>query len=338
MKPALLSRDIYELALLDPVKNDPTLNRLLVVSGYASPAMVFHHFQGLKKANAVPVIDLIYGMSKADGVSKWTHASFVNLAKDAFSGHFTCRYLSRGASVHAKVYVWCKDEIPVIAFSGSANYTQQALVKSGRREVLSECDPIDAYNYFRLIERDTVDCTNQNIEKILKISALGRNRYKGEIDSNDESSVVSVENDKNSPFYGMEKVSLSLLSAKSGIVPERSGLNWGQRPEEGRNPAQAYLPVNGALKTCGFFPERKAHFVVLTDDNEILYCARAQDSGKAIHTYNDNASIGRYIRKRIGIPENAKVTKEDLLRYGRTDVDFYKLDDENYFMDFSVKK
>ena len=32
----------------------------------------------------------------------------------------------------------------------------------------------------------------------------------------------------------------------------------------------------------------------------------------------------------------AFVTKEDLERYGRTDVTFYKIDDEQFFMDFSV--
>ena len=132
-------------------------------------------------------------------------------------------------------------------------------------------------------------------------------------------------------------MSYSLLD-RSGKVPARSGLNWGQRPELHREPDQAYLPVRGALMSCGFFPERKQHFTVLTDDEQIIECVRAQDGGKAIHTPHDNSEIGRYIRSRIGIPFGQVVTVADLERYGRTSIDFYKIDDENFVMDFSPTK
>jgi len=42
------------------------------------------------------------------------------------------------------------------------------------------------------------------------------------------------------------------------------------------------------------------------------------------------------IYNRLGIPSGHPVTKNDLHRYGRADIDFYKIDDETYFMDFSV--
>lgn len=50
-----------------------------------------------------------------------------------------------------------------------------------------------------------------------------------------------------------------------------------------------------------------------------------------------NSELGEYFSYRLGLPSGAKVTKEDLERYGRTDVDFYKLDEETYYMDFSPK-
>ena len=65
---------------------------------------------------------------------------------------------------------------------------------------------------------------------------------------------------------------------------------------------------------------------------------RAQDNGKAIETYGNNSQLGLYFRKRLGLPSGAFVTLIDLKKYGRTDVTFYKIDDENFFMDFSVKK
>ena len=40
---------------------------------------------------------------------------------------------------------------------------------------------------------------------------------------------------------------------------------------------------------------------------------------------------------RLGLPNGAYVRKDDLLAYGRTDVTFYKIDEEQYYMDFSVE-
>jgi len=119
-------------------------------------------------------------------------------------------------------------------------------------------------------------------------------------------------------------------------VPARSSLNWGQRPEEGREPNQAYLPVNGELRRSTFFPDRGLHFSVTTDDGKTFLCCRAQDENKAIHTPHNNSEFGVYFRQRLMIPLGSPVTKNDLLRYGRTTVDFYKLDDETFILDFSV--
>ena len=65
-------------------------------------------------------------------------------------------------------------------------------------------------------------------------------------------------------------------------------------------------------------------------------CVIAQDGGKAIHSTNDNAEIGRWFRKHLRVRLGERVERTDLDRYGRTDVTFYKIDEENYYMDFSV--
>ena len=66
-----------------------------------------------------------------------------------------------------------------------------------------------------------------------------------------------------------------------------------------------------------------------------IECVRAQDGGKAIHTPHDNSQIGRYIRERLGLASGQVVTASDLAHYGRSSIDFYKIDEENYVMDFS---
>jgi hypothetical protein len=67
-----------------------------------------------------------------------------------------------------------------------------------------------------------------------------------------------------------------------------------------------------------------------------MICVRAQDGGKGLHTTLNNSLLGTYFRYRLGVKEGEFVTKEHLLKYGRTDVTFYKIDNENYLLDFSV--
>jgi hypothetical protein len=85
-----------------------------------------------------------------------------------------------------------------------------------------------------------------------------------------------------------------------------------------------------------FFPAIGVHFTILTDDNRVLICTRAQANGKAIHTPHNNSLIGEYFRNRLGVANGAPVRLQHLINYGRTDVTFYRIDDETYYMDFSV--
>ena len=63
-----------------------------------------------------------------------------------------------------------------------------------------------------------------------------------------------------------------------------------------------------------------------------------QQNDKAITTPASNALLGEYFRNRLGLYNGAYVTTEDLRKYGRTDVAFYKIDEEQYYMDFSVEE
>jgi hypothetical protein len=91
-----------------------------------------------------------------------------------------------------------------------------------------------------------------------------------------------------------------------------------------------------SIYNTDFFPTFGFHFVVLTDDGKVFMCTRNQQNGKAIHTPHNNSLIGEYFRNRLGLPIDALITKDNLLNYSRTDVSFYKSDDESFFMDFSV--
>lgn len=84
-----------------------------------------------------------------------------------------------------------------------------------------------------------------------------------------------------------------------------------------------------------FFPPSGRYFTLLTDDDKIFIATRSQDREKALRTLRSSDEIGEYFRNRIGPKSDFQVTAQDLRDYGRRDVAFCKLDDENYIMDFS---
>ena len=71
-------------------------------------------------------------------------------------------------------------------------------------------------------------------------------------------------------------------------------------------------------------------------DHHLLQLRVEQQNDKAITTPASNALLGEYFRNRLGLANGAYVTATDLRSYGRTDVTFIKIDEEHYYMDFSI--
>lgn len=129
-----------------------------------------------------------------------------------------------------------------------------------------------------------------------------------------------------------ESLPLTTGTGERMRAPYSSGLNWGQRP--GRNPDQAYLAVPSQIQKNNFFPEPGQIFIIETADGDIWRCARRQANGKAIHTIDDNAILGKYFRRKLGLPYGSFVTLSHLLRYGKTTVDIYKKSEYKFILDF----
>ncbi len=323
----MLSEELYENVLLKPAVHGA--NHLYIVSGYATAAMAFHHMHQLNEEGYDIKLNLVVGMCPKDGISISNHSGFKKLVEDDFSGKFECSYVMIPPAVHSKAYVWTRNKIPVFGFAGSANYTQNAF-RLKQREVMTACDADTAYSYYQQLINDTIYCTHNEAENFILLYNDNYSKKKQQIVEQEK-----LEEKIPDHIVGLPSVTVSLL-AQDGSLPQRSGLNWGQRPDYKREPNQAYIKLPSTIYHTDFFPTNTIQFTVLTDDGKTIICTRAQQNGKAIHTPQNNSLIGEYFRNRLGLPFGSLVTKDDLLNYGRSDITFYKIDNETYYLDFSI--
>lgn len=319
----MITADIAETALFSPLRND--VNELYIIAGYATPTMLSWYIENLYHRTRVPIrIILMIGMVPFDGISASVHEGFIQLIrgeKPQEVEKIECSYIFDAPAVHANVFMWAKDGVPVLAYAGSADFVQSAFVGNHRQEVLMECSPTVAMDYYESLIDKSIYAHHNEIEDYVTIYPTHP--------------ILDRENVLNRDFDVMtryDRVSLSLIT-RSGEPGGQSGLNWGQRPR--RNPNEAYIPVPSGIARSGFFPLEGQHFMAVTDDRHQLLLRVEQQGDKAITTPARNSDLGEYFRNRLGLPNGAFVTRADLDRYGRTDVVFLKLDGETYYMDFS---
>ncbi len=324
----MITTDFYEDVLIKPVREGA--DSLKIISGYATSAMAFHHLEELAKNDLSAKISLLVGMCPADGISVSNHKGFQSIVSSSYSESFSCSYIFKAPPVHSKLYIWTKQGSLFKSFIGSANYTQNAFSKK-QREIIAQISDSNVLDYFDSLEADSIFCNHQDTDSLISIYN-DRNYFRRarlEESTQDEKVVLADSSE-------VENVTISLLSSRTGDVQNTGGLNWGQRP--GRNPNQAYIQLPPKVYRSDFFPIRGTHFTVVTDDSKTFICTRAQKDadGQAIETPHNNALLGEYFRNRMGLSNGQYINKDLLARYGRTDVTFYKFDDENYYMDFSV--
>ncbi len=304
--------------LFDPLEKG--LNRICILSDNATPSMASWLLTSYKENNISDiVIELIVASTAKEGINSVAHEGFKELHGNRYTNNnikFSCSYLFQPLDSECNLYIWLKDDRPLQAFSSTYDFCQTSLLRVGTGAI-SACSPDKAYKFYEQAVARSIFCNHFEIEEYVRIFSENYNPIRG--DSNATS----------------DSVSLSLLT-KSGEPGTRSGLNWGQRDKRNRN--EAYIPLPSRIAKSGFFPLNKQHFLAVTDDLHALQLRVEQQNDKAITTPTSNALLGEYFRNRLGLANGAYITAEDLFSYGRTDVIFYKIDDEHYFMDFSVNR
>ena len=325
----MLTSDLFKQVLIQPIENGA--DELLVVSGYASPAMAMHHMVELQKGKHDIPIGLIVGMTAGgrEGINKIQHKAFQKLTTGVtvkgkeYNGPFTCNYLVSGDPCHAKIYIWMRDGTPIMALTGSANYTQNGF-GGNQIETVTATDPMIAKALYDRLLANCLVCTDNEIDQKIRIA-----------EASIEQVSAATEPSEDLDFEEDQHIILPLLQRHNNKVHDRAGLNWGQRPGRDRN--QAYIPIPKRIRDRypDFFPPLAEQFTVLTDDGESFIMAVSQQQEKALETTESNALLGRYFRNRMGLKSGEKVTEDHLREYGRMAVDFYRIEPGTYLMDFS---
>lgn len=320
--------DLFGRVLLEPARNGAT--ELFVVSGYSSPAMVTRHFESLLEAKIHNVkLDLQIGMVSRDGIDLPSLIGFQKINGQLPGLSIKCR-LNTGRPIHSKIYVWCDDNGPVQAFTGSANYTQTGFNigagLAGQVETCVEVDPLRAFDFVVDHSSDTISCTDPDVQNHVHINEVLNIEYLGNSESgNDELSGLTLE----------DSVILPLVQTRKNVGNVHNpgaGLNWGQRGN--RNRDEAYIPIPASVRDAGVLPPKGVHFQLLTDDGDSFIATVAQDGSKAIETPQNNALLGKYFRRKLGVTPGSYITDEMLAIFGSNAVKIGRMDAETYFITF----
>jgi hypothetical protein len=311
----MLIKNLFQTALVEPCVSGA--NEIFIVSGYASATFANRHLKIIKDAK----VNLVIGMPG----KRSDHLGYLDLITE-YPGRFNGYYLESSPPVHTKMYGWFKNEKPIIGFAGSANYSQPGFIDLFQINQLSNDNPNEIRDFFYSVlgrAKKIQDVTVPNIKEVVATDTelfLPKGSIRpGEI-------LWEIPN---------KRVRISFLS-RDGLLPQKSGLNWGQRPEYKREPNQAYLSIRKSARNPGFLPPIGNTFTLITDDSIAIDCVVAQEGRKAIHSTKNNSELGKYIKNRIGVPLGNPVSRDDLERYGRTDFTIQKINDETFLLDLSV--
>jgi len=309
--------------------NQPS-NKLIILSGYLGPNPV------ARLANLPLNSTVIYGMYGDRGIQDRLHNALVNIQINTPNVDI---YYST-IPIHSKCYMWESGNRIDYALIGSANFSNNGLT-TPYREILTET-PLDTFppleEYIDRVMENSILCTEiQDVRYGTTIIQTPR---------------IQISN---------EFCRMSLLD-RNGNIHKRSGLNWMfSRGHVAENDAYIAIRKDYIRQYPKLFPP-KQDFTTMTnvggrphrhndkieiiwDDNFLMdgLLEGSQDEygvkyPKQISSFPRKSIMGEYIRNRLGLPLGTFITREHLLRYGRTDIDVSLLDEGIYSFDFSVRR
>jgi hypothetical protein len=303
-------------------------DELVILSGYLGPNPVAR----LEKLPLNSIV--IYGMYGDRGIQQRLHNALINIQISV--PHINIFYST--VPIHSKCYIWKNQNTIQHALIGSANFSTNGLT-TPYREILAETT------------YDTFQPLDEYIERVMDNSILCT-----EVEEvKDGTNIIQTPSIQISTQF----CRMSLLDRSENIHP-KSGLNW-MFSAGHVAPNDAYIAIKKDYirQYPNLFPPKQDFTTMVSgigrphrhnDKIEIVWddgfimdglLEGSQDEygityPKQISSFPKKSIIGEYIRSRLNIPLGQFIEKEDLLKYGRTDIDVSLLDDGIYYFDFSV--
>ena len=318
-------------------------DELVILSGYVGPNPI-HKLNELGVKSTV-----IYGMYGSDGIRKSLHEALIKEHQDSSK----VEILYSTIPVHSKCYVWKKNGEVQSALIGSANFSNNGL-KTPYREVLADATtdtfrPLN--NYLDMVLGAAIPC---------ELASPKDNPH-------------NVPTQEAEDEYIDTKVCVTNLYLERGgvkYIPESSGLNWGQsiNGHVSSNKNDAYIAIRSGMieKYPSLFPRKQERPLIVdgivrkdhrhNDSIEIIWDDGTVMTGlmegtywktidgekvaypKQITSTPNKATLGEYLRRRIGVGDGQPVKYEDLLVYGRDTIDISLQGEGIYYFDFSVSR
>jgi hypothetical protein len=306
-------------------------DELIIISGYVGP-------NPIQRLSTLPFnTTVIYGMYGSDSISSRLHNTLLSLHNPP---HVNILYSN--IPVHSKCYIWRNNDNIVYALIGSANFSTNGLTIPFR-ESLAETTNDTFYElsiYLNQILSNSVSCDSVTLT----------------------TPTVPVTPPAPTPLTPTGGIcSMVLYDPNTGEVPTSSGLNWGHSPRGHNNPGDSYIPIRTShiRNYPRLFPPKQTHPIrnlglgrsnrqndsieLIWDDGTLMDAAlegsqpvNGRQYPKNLCSFPNKSVLGVYIRQRLGLPSNALVTRADLLRYGRDEIQLSLLQDGTYYADFSV--
>lgn len=334
----LYYKDLENIVLYSDIAKNS--NKLFVISGYVGAEII-------KTLSSFPSniqFEVIYGMYGCDNISEPLHKKLVELDKKL--PNVSISYST--VPIHPKIYCWFVNDKVSGGLIGSANFTINGLRKDYKETLcdIQESNYDEYQKYFKYVREHSIPCNEGKI-------SFKKSRHHMEKNGT-----------KNQPYLSEGICRMSLLT-ENGLVPQKSGLNWGC--SKGHvSPGDAYIKISTDYirKFPGIFPQKKYvsgipnldskgkpnrendEVELIWDDGTSmvgLMEGQIQIDGviypKQLSTSPSKNILGKYLRKRLGnLSDDYVIEKKDLIKYGRTNIDISKIGDGIYYLDFSVKK
>ena len=316
-------------------------DELIIVSGYLGPAPVDR------------LIDLPFKTTVFGGMyTKGIDLNLLNALNDSKSKNPKLNLFYSTIEVHSKIYVWKKSGKILSALIGSANFSANGL-RTNLRETLAVANRgtfPDLEAYLKIVEKNSTNAPSIKEKHENTVSELNLipTIELGEVKS------MSLKISCDLPLFKQKKDGTK-------NIPDFSGLNWGlSNGHVSSGDAYIRIPKNiinenqGLIKafdptyqnTSGNKKRASDPIELIWDDGTVMEASlEGSQKGndgleypKQLATFGPKKILGLYLRKRLGVTIDHKITIDDLENYGRDTVTLSLIDEGIYYCDFSTNK